>query len=123
MYRTRNAACPRGYRGFESHPLRHLFLISPDVSDRTSIACDTRFVDAIVAQRDAISIAHGAFVAQVLSTDRGLAVMVHGAVRVRFDTAIALYGGRRARGHAFDPSTGSEVRKSRVMSQARGVDL
>ncbi len=22
MYRTRNAACPHGYRGFESHPLR-----------------------------------------------------------------------------------------------------
>lgn len=23
MYRTRNAACLHGYRGFESHPLRH----------------------------------------------------------------------------------------------------
>ena len=25
MYRTRNAACLEGYRGFESHPLRHFF--------------------------------------------------------------------------------------------------
>ncbi len=24
MYRTRNAACLEGHRGFESHPLRHL---------------------------------------------------------------------------------------------------
>ena len=31
-YRTRNAAYPRGYRGFESHPLRHLLSLSSDVT-------------------------------------------------------------------------------------------
>ncbi len=35
MYRTRNAACLNGYRGFESHPLRHF---SPKLG--TPIAAD-----------------------------------------------------------------------------------
>ena len=36
MYRTRNAACLQGYRGFESHPLRHRL-----VRQRTRIPVDS----------------------------------------------------------------------------------